>query len=322
VSPIELESLVKQVVQQVLQRLDRSAPSWDQGPPFGPSPPLVAANWKMNIPRVAGASSSIDNSNGGPVGALQATRAMLAAYIEALREAPLAAVDGVVFPPSTLLSMLAEQAATGGVELELGAQDVHPAAAGAHTGELSTGLIRAAGGRWVLVGHSERRAAGEDEDQVQKKLAAALAAKLGAILCVGENRSERNSGATFRVLRMQLQAALANLALTPPEPRRLAVAYEPIWAIGSGEKATRKQIEETGQFVRQVLCEVFGYSRGRCIRVLYGGSVKPENAAEVFAIPAVDGVLVGGASLAGDGFARIVAAGASVAAHRAANGRK
>jgi triosephosphate isomerase len=187
------------------------------------------------------------------------------------------------------------------------------------------GLVRSVGGAWAVVGHSERRAAGERDDDVKAKLQATLGGGLGAILCVGETGRERQDRATFRILRRQLTAALAPTALQPPEPERLAVAYEPVWAIGTGVTATMEQIAEAVAFLRQLLGETYGFPRARKLRILYGGSVTADSAKEICAVPGVDGLLVGGASLDGKSFRRIVeaaAAQASAVASAAAEARR
>ncbi len=287
---LDVAELVEAVTRQVLARLgqDGDAPAI-AGRAYDSTRPLVAANWKMN-----------------------ACAEGLAPYLAELVAADPAA-DVLLFPPAVLLAAVADSVSRAGrADFGVGAQDLHWEAGGAHTGEHSGALIRAAGGSWTLVGHSERRQAGETDEQIRRKIRAGFDADLAVMLCVGESLADRRTGATFRVLRNQLQAALSELALQPPTPDRLAVAYEPVWAIGTGEVATLAQIQETAAFVRRVVAEVFDFQRARDIRVLYGGSVKPGNTGEIMACPDVNGVLVGGASLQGASFRAI--ADASVGA--------
>lgn len=276
----EIERLVRQVVGEVLAGGDAGALD---APPPGRRVPLIAANWKMNL------------------------LAADARAWPARLQAP-AGVELVVCPPLVLLPVLREALGPAG-PAALGAQNVHPAPKGAFTGEHSPAMLVDAGARWVLVGHSERRALfGETDDLVAQKLRAALSAGLRPILCVGERLAERESGATFRVLRGQLTTALAGLGLPAPDPAALVVAYEPIWAIGTGRNATAEQAQEALAFVRERLAELFGWSRAGALRVLYGGSATPANAEELATQPDVDGFLVGGASLDPVAFSAIAAA--------------
>lgn len=291
---LDIAELVEAVTRQVLTQLGRdgAAPAL-AGQAYDPTRPLVAANWKMN-----------------------ACAEGLAPYLAELAAADSAA-DVLLFPPSVMLAAVADAVTRAGrSDFGVGSQDLHWEPSGAHTGELSGALIRAAGGSWTLVGHSERRLAGETDDQIRRKLHAALDADLAVMLCVGESLEARRTGATFRVLRNQLLAALGESALQPPAPRRLAVAYEPVWAIGTGEVATLEQIQEAAAFVRQMVTEVYDFVRARDIRVLYGGSVKPGNAGQILSAPDVGGLLVGGASLKGPSFRAIVDASAPVGANR------
>jgi len=294
VPELDVAELVEAVTRRVLAQLGSDgalATRVDQA--YDPTRPLVAANWKMN-----------------------ACAEGLAPYLAELVAAD-PAVDVLLFPPAVLIAAVADGVTRAGrPDLGVGSQDLHWEPGGAHTGEHSGALIRAAGGSWTLVGHSERRLAGETDDQIRRKLRAGLNADLAVMLCVGESLEARRTGATFRVLRNQLQAALGDSALQPPAPHRLAVAYEPVWAIGTGEVATLEQIQEAAAFVRQVVTELFDFQRARDIRVLYGGSVKPENAGEILSAPDVGGLLVGGASLKGASFCAIVDASAPVDATR------
>ncbi len=291
---LELADLVGAVTRRVLAQLAAPGdPPTTAASPYDPSRPLVAANWKMN-----------------------ACAEGIVPYLAELAAAN-SAVDLLLFPPAVLLqAVVGEAARAGRSDFGVGSQDLHPEPSGAHTGEHSGALIRSAGGSWTLVGHSERRQAGETDAQVCRKIHAGLDAGLSVMLCVGESIEARRTGATFRVLRNQLQAALGDSVLQPPAPRRLAVAYEPLWAIGTGEVATLEQIQEATAFVRRVVAEIYDFARARDIRVVYGGSVKPANAQEIMSAPDVNGLLVGGASLKGASFRAIVDASAPLAATR------
>lgn len=185
--------------------------------------------------------------------------------------------------------------------LALGAQDVAAEAEGAFTGEVSPAMILSAGARYALVGHSERRhIVGESDDLLHRKLANCLAGSVTPVLCVGETIEERRAGAMESVVFRQLDTALADLTLA--EGKQLLVAYEPVWAIGTGENATPEQIEEAHSLIRQHLTACLGEDVGNDIPLLYGGSVKPSNFASIVSLPSVDGGLIGGASLKPEGF--------------------
>jgi triosephosphate isomerase len=241
--------------------------------------PLVAANWKMHL-----------------------VRRDAVAYARALRDglgSPAAEV--VLFPSFPLLPAVA--AALDGARVGLGGQDLHPADQGAHTGDVSGAQLRDAGCGWVLCGHSERRRDhGEDDALVGRKVEAAERHGLLPLLCVGEVREERRAGRTLEVLERQLRAGLAS------RPGRFALAYEPVWAIGTGETATPETAQEAQAFLRRRLGELLRPGAAAAVRILYGGSVTPENAAGLFRQPDVDGFLVGGASLDPGKFLAIVEA--------------
>ena len=206
----------------------------------------------------------------------------------------------VVCPPATLLHPAA--AAAEGSAVGVGAQDCSPHAPGAHTGDLSASMLRDAGAAWVILGHSERRADhGETDEQVAAKVKAALAAGLTPVVCVGETHAERAAGRAELVVRRQVADSL------PPELEGtpFALAYEPIWAIGTGETPTVDEVSAIHGAIRQALRDAVGATE---VRVLYGGSVKPANAAEFLHADGVDGALVGGASLKADDFAGIIRA--------------
>ncbi|HEX8622809.1 MAG TPA: triose-phosphate isomerase [Allosphingosinicella sp.] len=241
---------------------------------------LVAGNWKMN----------------GSLAAL----AELGPIAAAARAA--AGVDVAVCPPFTLIA--AAVARSGG--LAIGAQDCHPKESGAHTGNVSAAMLAEAGARLVIVGHSERRAdQGETDDIVRAKAEAALGHKLQAIVCVGESEAEREAGQAPDRVSAQLAGSLPDLR----QEAELVVAYEPIWAIGTGRTSTPADVAEMHEHIRRTLAGRFGEA-GERIRILYGGSVNAANAASLFAVENVDGALVGGASLSAAQFVPIVEAAA------------
>ncbi len=205
----------------------------------------------------------------------------------------------LIFPSSPLLSKVSE--ALGKVPVAVGGQDLHPEAKGAHTGDVSGAQLVDAGCRWALCGHSERRADhGESDELVARKARAARTHGLIPMVCVGESLEDRRGGTTFEVLRRQLAPVLAD----PPSDFELA--YEPVWAIGTGETATPEIAQEAHAFLRSELVRTLGDARAASIRILYGGSVKPGNAASLGAEKDIDGFLVGGASLDSEKFLAII----------------
>jgi len=237
--------------------------------------PLVAANWKMN--------------------GLKGSIAELEKIIAGARS--LTAVDLLVGPPSTLIAGFAAKAQ--GTPVAIGGQDCHAEAAGAYTGDISAEMLRDAGATAVIVGHSERRRYyGESDGAVRAKALAARRAGLLAIVCIGETRAERDAGRTSEVVRTQLNGSL------PDDSERVAIAYEPVWAIGTGLTPTRDDIAEMHAFIRERLLSRFA-KIGRDMRILYGGSVKPGNARDLLGVDDVDGALVGGASLKAEQFLAI-----------------
>jgi triosephosphate isomerase len=226
----------------------------------------------------------------------------------------LALVDGVlgritrsddrevlVCPPFTALHAVGER--LRGTGLALGAQDVHHEAKGAYTGAIAPGMLRDVGCRYVIVGHSERRQIfGEDDAAINRKVRAVLAAGMRPILCVGETITQREAGDAASVVVGQVRAGLADIATTDA----LVIAYEPVWAIGTGVTATPADAQQMHAAIRAVLAELSTAGDAARIRLLYGGSVKPDTIDELMACPDVDGALVGGASLQPEGFARIV----------------
>ena len=211
-------------------------------------------------------------------------------------------VDAMICPPATLVAALAREVA--GSRLLVGAQDCHAAASGAHTGDISAEMLKDAGATAVILGHSERRADhGERDRDVKAKVLAAHRAGLTAILCIGETAGERRAGLTLRVVARQLAASLPEDA----QADDTVVAYEPVWAIGTGLTPTLQDVGEVHSFLRRTLVERVG-AQGDRIRLLYGGSVKPDNARSLMAVGHVSGALVGGASLKATDFVGIIAA--------------
>ena len=195
--------------------------------------------------------------------------------------------------------------ATRGSNVEIGAQDVFWEKEGAFTGQISANMLKAAGVPWVIVGHSERRQYfGETDETVYKKTVAALAAGLKPIVCVGEMLADREAGRTGDVLKAQFEGGIA--ALTPAQFAAIVIAYEPVWAIGTGKTATPQIASDAHAVIRSLASAKFGAAAADALRILYGGSVKPENSKELMSQEQIDGVLVGGASLKPDGFASIV----------------
>jgi triosephosphate isomerase (TIM) len=243
--------------------------------------PMVAGNWKMN--------------------GLKRSSAEFLKIVENSVALP-RHVDIAVCPPATLIASFAPL--SRGSRVRLGAQDCHPEAAGAFTGDISAEMLKDAGASVIIVGHSERRTHHEETDaDVRTKTLGVWRAGLSAIVCIGETRAERDSRQTLDVVRRQIDGSLPNGA----RAENLLVAYEPVWAIGTGLTPTAADIAEVHAFVRRRLTERFG-ANAEGIRILYGGSVKPDNAKELMAVANVDGALVGGASLKVDDFLGIIAA--------------
>jgi triosephosphate isomerase (TIM) len=246
---------------------------------------LVAGNWKMH--------------------GLAADLEQVRTIAEASRRFP--SVDVALCVPATLI----ERAARAVPGFAIGAQDVHFAEKGAHTGCVCTGMLTDAGASLTIVGHSERRDAQRESDaDVRAKADAALAAGLGVILCVGESLETREAGEAIATVSAQVDASLPHgEGAAAGVPERFAVAYEPIWAIGTGKVASCEDIAEMHRAVRERLAAAYG-DAAQQVPILYGGSVKAANAAEIFATPNVDGALVGGASLTAEDFVPIIAAAA------------
>jgi len=243
--------------------------------------PLIAGNWKMN-----------------------GLKASVAEFEAMLAGAPDVAVkaDLLVCPPATLIAAFAEKA-RGSKTIAIGAQDCHPKASGAHTGDLSAEMLADAGASAIIVGHSERRADhGESDVLVREKTEAVWRAGLTAIVCIGETRHQRDAGQALDICRGQLDLSLPDQARAD----NLVVAYEPVWAIGTGLTPTVGDVLQIHKFIRDFLIARFN-GEGARIRILYGGSVKPLNAAELMAVANVNGALVGGASLKAADFLAIAA---------------
>jgi len=212
-------------------------------------------------------------------------------------------VDTVLCPAFTALSEVSEVIAD--TDIQLGAQDVHWEEEGAFTGEVSCKMLKDAGCTFVIIGHSERRQYfGETNETVNKKLKAALKNAIFPIVCVGETLEEREKGLTFKVLDDHVKNGLKDIS--EEEIARVVIAYEPVWAIGTGKTATPQQAQEVHKYIRDLLVKMYNKDVAEALRIQYGGSVKPDNIAELMLQPDVDGALVGGASLKVDSFASIV----------------
>ena len=240
---------------------------------------LAAGNWKMN----------------GTQASLAEAKALADAF-------PTPSVDILLCPPTTLVAAMAT--VLQGTAIATGGQDCHQNVSGAHTGDTSAELLVDAGASYVILGHSERRADhGETDALVRAKTEAAVAAGLIAVVCVGETLAEREAGETLAVVRAQLQGSLPDAI----DAAKIVIAYEPVWAIGTGKVPTLEQIGEVHSDMRAALSDRYGQD-AQSLPLLYGGSVKPSNAADIFAVADVDGALVGGASLKAADFSGIVAA--------------
>jgi triosephosphate isomerase len=254
--------------------------------------PLVIANWKMH-------------------GTQAEARALATSVRDGLKR--MKGVEAVLCPPFTALTTVAEVLA--GSAIGLGGQTCHHEAAGAHTGEIAPPMLADVGCRWVLVGHSERRREqGETDEQIRRKLAAALGHGLTPVLCVGETAEERRQGLTFTTVEGQLRAGLTGLDAAAIA--RTVLAYEPVWAIGTGVNATPAQAAEVQGYLRGLVSELASKEVAQVVRILYGGSVKTDNIEALMAEHDIDGALVGGASLSAPGFVSIVRKAARGAAQK------
>ncbi|WP_377188132.1 triose-phosphate isomerase [Ruegeria meonggei] len=239
---------------------------------------LAAGNWKMN-----------------------GTATALAELETLARAFPSPSVDVLICPPATLLHRAAK--ALGGTDIAVGGQDCHAATSGAHTGDISADMLADAGATSVILGHSERREDyGEQNDDIRAKARAAMDVGLKTVICVGESLEQRDAANTLDIIGGQLSGSIPDQSTG----ENLVVAYEPIWAIGTGKVPTLNEIGEVHDFIRARLERRFGEGVGRSVRLLYGGSVKPTNASDIFAVSNVDGALVGGASLKALDFSGII----------------
>lgn len=209
----------------------------------------------------------------------------------------------IVCPPYTALSVVSDL--TNGSSIKVGSQNMYWEPQGAFTGEISTEMIKSTGASYVIIGHSERRQFfGETDETVNKKLKAALGAGLNPIVCIGESLEERESGVTNDVVANQVEKAL--LEISPADMEKVILAYEPIWAIGTGKTATPDQAQDVHKFIRSILLKLYDNEVPEKVVIQYGGSVKPENAFDLLSQPDIDGALVGGACLKADSFAAII----------------
>ena len=243
---------------------------------------IIAGNWKMNK-TVAEALALVQDLK--------------------IELANITAVDIVVCPPFTALSEVAK--AIRGSNIHLGAQNMSEHGPGAYTGEIAAEMLKELGVRYVILGHSERRQYHKESDElISKKARAAHAASLEPIVCVGETLAEREAGQMEKVLETQVRGSLTGLGKN--QMAETIIAYEPVWAIGTGKTATTDQAQEAHAFIRGLLVKLYDEATARRVRIQYGGSVKPSNARELMSQPDVDGALVGGASLENQSFAEIV----------------
>jgi triosephosphate isomerase len=244
--------------------------------------PLIAGNWKMY--------------KTGPEAVAAARR-----LADLTRE--VTHTEIMIAPTFLSLPLVAE--ALAGSRVAAGAQNLHHETQGAFTGEVSAPMIKAAGAAWVIIGHSERRQYfGETDASVCRKVRAAIDAGLRPVLCVGETEAEKDEGKTFSLLDKQLTNGLKGFR--SDELADLAIAYEPVWAIGTGKTATPAQVDEVHRYIRSVMEKLFGQTLALSLRIMYGGSVKPDNVSDLMALKDVDGALVGGASLDPDAFIKII----------------
>ncbi len=245
---------------------------------------LIAGNWKMNI-----------NSS--------ETAELIGQIIE--KSGDISAVDVVVAPPFT--SLVSAKAAIGSSGIGLSSQNIHWEEKGAFTGEISAGMLKDIGCGWTIIGHSERRQYfGETDETVNKRTKMALISSIKPIVCIGETLEERDTGKTNSLLKSQLGGAFDNIS--EADFADTVIAYEPVWAIGTGRTATPEQTQEAHAFIRNWLKTIYSEPLAEACRILYGGSMKPANAKELLALPDVDGGLIGGASLKADDFSAIICA--------------
>jgi len=244
--------------------------------------PLIAGNWKMY------------KTNAEAV----ATAGRLVELV-----ADTSDVDIMIAPVFTAIDPVSK--VVDGSRVGLGAQNLYWEKEGAYTGEISADMLISAGCQYVIIGHSERRQYfGETDETVNNKISAAISANLIPVFCIGESEAERESGSTFSVLDKQVKDGLKEKVVE--DLGSLVIAYEPVWAIGTGKTATSDQAQEVHQYIRSLIDDIFGTALAGSVRILYGGSVKPANVTELMAMPDIDGALVGGASLDAESFSQIV----------------
>jgi triosephosphate isomerase len=249
---------------------------------------LIAGNWKMN--KTSGDAVLLVENIVAAVGKDQG-------------------VEVVVCPPFTALESVAR--VLEGSPVKLGAQNMHPEPGGAYTGEVSAAMLRALFASYVILGHSERRTYFKETDAfINQKVLAALKSQLKPILCVGETLLEREAGSTLQVIQAQVEHDLENVARE--QATSVVIAYEPIWAIGTGKVATTEQAQVAHAFIRALLTKLFGEAAAQKVRILYGGSMKPANAPDLLSQPDIDGGLIGGASLEARSFVELINAAAAV----------
>lgn len=255
--------------------------------------PLIAANWKMY--KTTGEAAQYGRE-------LLEELAARRVSVTAGEQGQPGQVAVVVCPPFTALAALGS--ALRGSPVALGAQNMHWESSGAYTGEIAAPMLLDLGCRYVILGHSERRQMGETDEQVRRKVQAAAAAGLIPIVCVGERIEERRAGQTESVVTRQVRAAFQNLDAAAAG--RAVIAYEPVWAIGTGEHASPEEANRVIRLIRDTVADMLGSETAAVVRILYGGSVKPDNIGPFMAQPEIDGALVGGASLDAKAFADII----------------
>ena len=244
--------------------------------------PFIAGNWKMH------------KTGKEAVQAAKALKELVAGV---------SSVEVMIAPTFTALAQVSTEIASSNIAL--GAQNMHWEPKGAYTGEIAADMLLDAGCSYVIIGHSERRQFfGESDQTVNQKIQSAVDAGLRPVLCIGESEAERDAGQTFSVLDKQIQKGLESFVLR--DLQTLVVAYEPVWAIGTGKTATKEQAQEAHAHIRDELAKMFSKEFAQQVRILYGGSVKPSNVKELMAMPDVDGALVGGASLEPETFSQLV----------------
>lgn len=270
-----LESIIHDVVRQVLYETNQniSKKQW-----LNRSKPLVVANWKMNM-------------------TLEKAKDI---FVQ-LKSAPYTHSYVVICPPFPLLYPMNDYC--NELDIILGAQNVHEEAKGAHTGEVHVELLHELGCQFVLIGHSERRKSGETNDQINKKIKQVIGQDLIPILCVGETKEERDFGRTKNIISNQIESALKDI---PKEKNHFVIAYEPVWAIGTGESASPFEAQEIHKHIRELLIQDRSYFLANQIPILYGGSVNEKNIKDLYSMEDIDGVLVGGASLKSSSFEAII----------------